>query len=207
MATYFNPDDMAFYSDELYSNIPSQAVPLSDEQYIALLNGQSQGKQIIADKTGKPVLIDPQPSAAHVLNFDTLTWEISPEKQTALFAQQKESLLNKLADKADQLKNSLLAGYPQTEIESFYRQEKEALAWQADHNPPTPMLSQIARVRGVPLDLLIEKVIEKSAQFAVVIGIIIGQRQAFEDRLLALKTPEELTSLEQEIEQWQFQTN
>ena len=207
MATYFNPDDMAFYSSELYSNIPSQAVPLSDEQYITLLNGQSQGKQIIADKTGKPVLIDPQPSAAHVLNLDTLTWEISSEKQTALFAQQKESLLNKLADKADQLKNGLLAGYPQTEIESFYRQEKEALAWQADHNTPTPMLSQIARVRGVPLEVLIEKVIEKSAQFAVAIGIIIGQRQAFEDRLLALKTPEELTSLEQEIEQWQFQAN
>ena len=129
------------------------------------------------------------------------------EKLTALFAQQKEGLLNKLADKADQLKNSLLAGYPQTEIESFYRQEKEALAWQADHNTPTPMLSQIARVRGVPLDILISKVIEKSAQFAVAIGIIIGQRQAFEDRLLDLKTPQELTALEQEIEQWQFQTN
>ncbi|HHF3991823.1 TPA: hypothetical protein ACPONN_001296, partial [Haemophilus influenzae] len=121
--------------------------------------------------------------------------------------QQKESLLNKLADKADQLKNSLLAGYPQTEIESFYRQEKEALAWQADHNTPTPMLSQIAQNRGVPLEILIEKVIEKSTQFAVVIGIIIGQRQAFEDRLLALKTPEELTALEQEIEQWQLNAN
>ena len=207
MTTYFNPDDMAFYSSELYSNIPSQAVPLSDEQYIALLNGQSQGKQIIADKTGNPVLIDPQPSAAHVLNLDTLTWEISAEKQTALFAQQKEGLLNKLADKADKLKSGLLTGYPQTEIESFYRQEKEALAWQADHSTSTPMLSQIARVRGVPLDILISKVIEKSAQFAVAIGIIIGQRQAFEDRLLALKTPDDLTALEQEIEQWQFQTN
>ncbi len=129
------------------------------------------------------------------------------EKLTALFAQQKEGLLNKLADKADQLKNSLLTGYPQTEIESFYRQEKEALAWQADHNTPTPMLSQVARVRGVPLDMLISKVIEKSAQFAVAIGIIIGQRQAFEDRLLALKTPDDLTALEQEIEQWQFQVN
>lgn len=207
MTTYFNPDDMAFYSSELYSNIPSQAIPLSDEQYIALLNGQSQGKQIIADKTGNPVLIDPQPSAAHVLNLDTLTWEISAEKQTALFAQQKEGLLNKLADKADKLKSGLLTGYPQTEIESFYRQEKEALAWQADHSTSTPMLSQIARVRGVPLDILISKVIEKSAQFAVAIGIIIGQRQAFEDRLLALKTPDDLTALEQEIEQWQFQTN
>jgi len=182
-------------------------VEISQDKYLELLNGQAAGKQIIADKTGNPVLIDPQPSAAHELNLDTLTWEISPEKQTALFEQQKEGLLNKLADKADQLKNSLLTGYPQTEIESFYRQEKEALAWQADHNTPTPMLSQVARVRGVPLDMLISKVIEKSAQFAVAIGIIIGQRQAFEDRLLALKTPDDLTALEQEIEQWQFQVN
>lgn len=196
-----------FFDDADGGFVPESAVEISQDKYIELLNGQSQGKQIIADKTGNPVLIDPQPSAAHVLNLDTLTWEISAEKQTALFAQQKEGLLNKLADKADQLKNGLLAGYPQTEIESFYRQEKEALAWQADHNTPTPMLTQIAQNRGVPFEILVEKVIEKSAQFAVVIGIIIGQRQAFEDRLLALKTPEELTSLEQEIEQWQFQAN
>ena len=200
-----------FYKDGFFISglhtIPDDATEISQEYYQDLLIGQESGKQIIADKTGNPVLIEPQPSAAHELNLDTLTWEISPEKQTALFAQQKEGLLNKLADKADQLKNGLLAGYPQTEIESFYRQEKEALAWQADHNTPTPMLSQIARVRGVPLEVLISKVIEKSAQFAVAIGIIIGQRQAFEDRLLALKTPQELTALEQEIEQWQFQTN
>ena len=204
---YFYDSNINGFLVDGVHDIPASAKQLSDELYHSLLNGQSQGKQIIADKTGKPILIDPQPSAAQVLNLDTLTWEISAEKQTALFAQQKEGLLNKLADKADQLKNGLLAGYPQTEIESFYRQEKEALAWQADHNTSTPMLSQIARVRGVPLDMLISKVIEKSAQFAVAIGIIIGQRQAFEDRLLALKTPEELTALEQEIEQWQFQTN
>ena len=201
-----------YFKDGFFDNtdggfVPESAVEISQDKYIELINGQSQGKQIIADKTGYPVLIAPQPSAAHELNLDTLMWEISGEKQTALFAQQKEGLLNKLADKADQLKNSLLAGYPQTEIESFYRQEKEALAWQADHNIPTPMLSQIARVRGVPLDILISKVIEKSAQFAVAIGIIIGQRQAFEDRLLALKTPEELTALEQEIEAWTFNAN
>lgn len=196
-----------FFDDTDGGFVPESAVEISQDKYIELLNGQSQGKQIIADKIGYPVLIDPQPSAAHELNHDTLQWEISAEKQTALFAQQKEVLLNKLADKADQLKNGLLAGYPQTEIESFYRQEKEALAWQADHNIATPMLTQIAQNRGVPFEILVEKVIEKSAQFAVVIGIIIGQRQAFEDRLLALKTPEELTSLEQEIEAWTFNAN
>ena len=196
-----------FFDDTDGGFVPESAVEISQDKYIELLNGQAQGKQIIANKTGYPVLIDPQPSAAHVLNLDTLKWEISAEKQTALFTQQKESLLNKLADKADKLKSGLLVGYPQTEIESFYRQEKEALAKQANPKAETPMLEQIARVRGVPLDLLIEKVIEKSNQFAVAIGIIIGKRQQFEDRLLALKTPEELTALEQEIEQWQFQTN
>ena len=204
MTMYFKD---GFFDDSYGGFVPEGAVEISQDKYLELLNGQAAGKQIIADKTGNPVLIDPQPSAAHELNLDTLTWEISPEKQTALFEQQKEGLLNKLADKADQLKNSLLTGYPQTEIESFYRQEKEALAWQADHNTPTPMLSQVARVRGVPLDMLISKVIEKSAQFAVAIGIIIGQRQAFEDRLLALKTPDDLTALEQEIEQWTFKAN
>ena len=159
-----------------------------------------------------PILVDNKiiekgvkPSKYH--DWDGAEWKISPEKQTALFAQQKEGLLNKLADKADKLKSGLLVGYPQTEIESFYRQEKEALAKQANPKAETPMLEQIARVRGVPLDLLIEKVIEKSNKFAVAIGIIIGKRQQFEDRLLALKTPEELTALEQEIEQWQIQTN
>lgn len=207
MSYFYDVSTKGFFLEGLHKDIPHTAIKLTDIQYKALIDGQTQGKQIIADKTGNLVLIDPQPSAAHELNLDTLTWEISPEKQTALFAQQKEGLLNKLADKADKLKSGLLVGYPQTEIESFYRQEKEALAKQANPKAETPMLEQIARVRGVPLDLLIEKVIEKSNQFAVAIGIIIGKRQQFEDRLLALKNPEELTALEQEIEQWQFQTN
>lgn len=120
MTTYFNPDDMAFYSSELYSNIPSQAVPLSDEQYIALLNGQSQGKQIIADKTGKPVLIYPQPSAAHVLNLDTLAWEISPEKQTALLAESQTQLIANIDEHAAKIYSTW------TRFESEYRERQAA---------------------------------------------------------------------------------
>lgn len=134
-------------------------------------------------------------------------WVKDEARIVELFMQRKEALLATLANKADALKSGLLVGYPQTEIESFYRQEKEALAWQADNKADTPMLKQIARVRGVPFDVLVGKVIEKASQFAVAIGVIIGQRQAFEDRLLATKTPEELTALEKEIEEWKFQAN
>ena len=194
-----------FFDDAFGSFVPEGAIAILDEQYIALLEGQAQGKQIVADKSGSPILLAPQPSPAHEWNGSE--WVISPEKQTAYLAERKETLLTTLANRADQLKNGLLVGYPQTEIESFYRQEKEALAKQANPKAETPMLEQIARVRGVPLDLLIEKVIEKSAQFAVAIGIIIGQRQAFEDRLMAIETLEALEQLEQEVNAWQFQAS
>ena len=120
MATYFNPDDMAFYSDELYSNIPSQAVGLSDEQYIVLLNGQSQGKQIIADKTGYPVLIDPQPSAAHELNLDTLQWEISPSKKAALLSDTQNQLIANIDAHAAAIYSTW------TRFESEYRERQAA---------------------------------------------------------------------------------
>ena len=203
----FNLDTKQFLPDYIPHDNNGQWVKVESQTEIDEISLSITGGGEVWVEDGKIKCSGKAPSPSHVFNLATKSFELSKEKQTALLAQQKEGLLNKLADKADQLKNSLLAGYPQTEIESFYRQEKEALAWQADHNTPTPMLAQIAHVRGVPLDMLIEKVIEKSAQFAVAIGMIIGQRQAFEDRLLALKTPEELTAIEQEIEQWQFQAN
>lgn len=204
MTMYFKE---GFFDDTNDGFVPEGAVEISESKYLELLNGQLQGKQIITNKQGVPVLVDPQPSAAHELNLETLQWTISKEKQDALFVKEKEALLNRLADKADEIKTNLLVGYPQTEIESFYRQEKEALAWQADNKVETPMLKQIARVRGVPFEVLVEKVIEKASQFAVAIGVIIGQRQAFEDKLLALSSQKELDELKKEIEEWKFQAN
>ncbi len=69
-----------FFDDSYGGFVPEGAVEISQETYLELLNGQAQGKQIIADNTGYPALIEPQPSAAHELNLDTLTWEISTEK-------------------------------------------------------------------------------------------------------------------------------
>ena len=147
---------------------------------------------------GKLVLVDKQPTPAH--EWDGKEWIISPAKQNALFAEQKESLIAQLANKTDALKAGLLVGYPQTEIDSFYRQEKEALAWQAE----TPMLKQIALLRGVPFEILVQKVIEKSEMFAMVIGAIIGQRQQLEDRILTATKPEELETIKNEVETWQL---
>lgn len=143
----------------------------------------------------------------HFFDMKTKKFKESQEKKNSFLTAKKEALLASLADKADKIKNGLLAGYPQTEIESFYRQEKEALAWRADNKADAPMLKQIARIRNIPFDVLVQKVLEKSDRFAVAIGLIIGQRQAFEDELLGLNTVEDLIKLEKEIDKWEFKLN
>lgn len=147
------------------------------------------------------------PTEYHFFDVKTKKFKESQDKKNNFLTSKKEALLASLADKADKIKNGLLAGYPQTEIESFYRQEKEALAWQANNKADTPMLKQIARIRNIPFEVLVQKVIEKSEQFALAVGVIIGQRQAFEDKLLTLDTVDDLIKLEKEIEEWKFQVN
>ncbi|WP_114935503.1 hypothetical protein [Neisseria lactamica] len=155
-----------------------------------------------ASSKGRLVLIGPPPSEAYKLNRKTMTWEIDRKQSAEYLARRKETLSNRLAARADELKNSLLAGYPQVEIDSFYRQEKEALAYREDKTAPTPMLAQIAAARGVELDVLIGKVLEKSARLAVAVGTIIGKRQQLEDKLNTIETAPGLDALEKEIEEW-----
>lgn len=49
-----------FYDAAIHGDaIPSDAVEITTEEHAALLDGQSQGKRIVADAAGRPVLADP----------------------------------------------------------------------------------------------------------------------------------------------------
>lgn len=196
----FNIETSTFAPDYLVTDNQNW-VEVSDEE-IDGISASITGGGAVWLENGAIKYSGKAPSAYHVFDSKSKSFKVSDDKKSEFFQRKKETLLSTLADKADTIKSSLLIGYPQTEIESFYRQEKEALAWQADNNADTPMLKQVAKVRGISFEVLVQKVIEKSSQFALAIGEIIGKRQAFEDRLLATKTLEELTALEKEIEAW-----
>ena len=117
MTMYFKD---GFFDDSYGGFVPEGAVEISQDKYIELINGQSQGKQIIADKTGNPVLIDPQPSAAHELNKDTFQWEISAEKQTALLADAQTRLIANIDEHAAKIYSTW------TRFESEYRERQAA---------------------------------------------------------------------------------
>lgn len=62
---YFAQSTAGFYDRSIHGdNIPSDAVVITSEEHAALIDGQSQGKHIVADANGFPVLQDPPPPTA-----------------------------------------------------------------------------------------------------------------------------------------------
>lgn len=106
MRYFYDKTSNGFYLDEIHLKIPESAVEISENLYLSLLEGQSQGKQIISGKNSVPTLRPAQPSAAHVLNLDTLKWEISSERMTALLQEQREIIRTKI----NQLRDEKTAG-------------------------------------------------------------------------------------------------
>lgn len=196
---FYDKTTNGFYIEGLHE-IPTGATAINEESYQNLIEGQATGKQIIADKQGNPVLVDPQPSDAYELNLDTLRWEIPQEKLTALLKHRKSSLMTTIANKTDNFKSQYLAGYSQAEIDSFYRQEREAR-----NELPTMLLTEIFEGRDdlSSIEDLKKKVIEKADLFAIIMGKLFAIKQGFEKHIEQAETMEQLDKIEQEINQWQ----
>lgn len=59
---FYSATTNGFYDRAIHgNNIPPGSVEITDEQHRALLAGQSAGKRIVADASGRPVLVDPPP--------------------------------------------------------------------------------------------------------------------------------------------------
>ena len=87
-----------FYDDTDGGFVPEGATPITDDQYITLLKGQAEGRQIVQDSKGTPILVEPQPSPLHTLNPKTLVWELSEDNA-------KELLLARLSQYATNIDN------------------------------------------------------------------------------------------------------
>lgn len=107
----------------------------------------------------------------------------------------KAAKLSEINAAADRAIATLTATYPDRELATFDKQESEARAYAADPTAPTPLLSALAKARGLSMDDLVKRVLIKADTFAAASGYIIGQRQALEDRLDACKMLEEVRSI------------
>lgn len=72
MSIHYSAATGGFYDSEIHGDsIPKDAVEITPAQHAALLDGQSKGKQIVADKDGKPALQDPPAATPEELEART----------------------------------------------------------------------------------------------------------------------------------------
>ena len=174
--------------------------PESLEQYFEL---EIESEQELENKTpvlikNKIALVEKQPTKDH--EWDGKSWVIPKEKQTELLIKRKNNLMQLIANKTDNFKSQYLAGYSQAEIDSFYRQEREAR-----NELPLMLLTEIFEGRDdlKSVDDLKKKVIEKADLFAIIMGKLFAIKQGFETHIEKAQTMEDLDKIEEDINKWQ----
>ena len=57
---FYSKSKGGFYDEAIHGdNIPADAVEITKAEHAVLLEGQAQGKAIVADENGRPILVDP----------------------------------------------------------------------------------------------------------------------------------------------------
>lgn len=140
------------------------------------------------------------PSEFHAFNLETKLFEISSERVSTLLAERKAKMLIEVANKTDGFKAEYLVGYSQAEIDSFYRQEREARG-----ELPLMLLTEIfeGRYDLESIEQLKKKVIDKADLLAIIMGKLFAVKQNFEKHIEEAQTLEGLVKIQQEIDKWQ----
>ena len=163
---FFAESTGGFYDLTLHGDkIPRDAVEITADEHAALLDGQSNGKRIVADVGGRPVLSDPPPLTSNQL---------------------RKIVLAKINEACESGISALQDGYPPGEVLSWSKQETEARAWVVNNDASTPLLDSLSAARSIDKADLVGRIIDKADAFALFSGALIGKRQALEDALNAL---------------------
>ena len=174
--------------------------PIESQDDINTISASITGGGAVWIENGKIKCSGKAPSEFHVFNMETKKFEISEEKRSTLLRQWKTRLLQRVADKTDNFKAQYLQGYSQAEIDSFYRQEREAR-----NELPLMLLTEIFEGRDdlKSVDELKKKVIEKADLFAIIMGKLFAIKQGFETNIEKAQTMEDLDKIEEDINKWQ----
>lgn len=91
--------------------------------------------------------------------------------------------------------SALVSTYPETELLTFDKQEKEAREWKNDNSSATPFLDGLAKARGIDKAELVDRVIAKADAFQTAIAALTGLRQKYEDQLDLAQTAEDIAAI------------
>lgn len=168
---------------------------MADDDYVLLSDAESPPNGSVSDWffDGVQLVYSPRPSMAHEWDAKKQTWVTDKAKQTILQAEQlaeaRAAKIVEIGDVAQAFVDNLIKDTaPEFERATYPAQQDDALAWLADNAAKTPTLDAIAKARGVPVEILRKKAADKVVAYRALAASVVGQRQAFEDKLNAAKT-------------------
>ncbi|WP_241120867.1 hypothetical protein [Achromobacter xylosoxidans] len=121
--------------------------------------------------------------------------DILEASDAAILNAAKAAKLTEINAECQKAVAALAADYPDSEVQSWPQQVKEAMALAADAGADAPLLTAIATARGLPVAELASRVLDKMNAYAAASGVLIGRRQAAEDAIGATASLEDLSAI------------
>jgi hypothetical protein len=121
--------------------------------------------------------------------------DILEASDAAILNAAKAAKLTEINAECQKAVAALAADYPDSEVQSWPQQVKEAMALSADPQADAPLLTAIATARGLPVAELASRVLGKMNAYAGASGALIGRRQAAEDLIDVAATPEDVAGI------------
>jgi len=85
MSFYYSPATRGFYpEDSHYDVLPEDRLPITDDEYRILINGQAEGKFIVPGESGMPLLVDGLPEAEESVRLRVLAERDARMAQAAI---------------------------------------------------------------------------------------------------------------------------
>lgn len=171
---YFSASTSGFYDSDIHSVLPEDAVEITKEEHMLLLDGQSVGKRIVSDGTGKPTLVGPIARTLDELKtFKLLKNNKTYEEKVTFYT----------------------SSYPQMEKDTWPTQAREIMAWQADSAASTPWIDIASTARGIAREDYIQRTLNKLQQFEQLSANLTGLRQKYEDQIKSATSESELEAI------------
>lgn len=121
--------------------------------------------------------------------------DILEASDAAILNAAKAAKLTEINAECQKAVAALAADYPDSEVQSWPQQVKEATALAADAGADAPLLTAIATARGLPVAELASRVLDKMNAYAAASGVLIGRRRAAEDAIGATASLEDLSAI------------
>ena len=109
--------------------------------------------------------------------------------------QAKKALLEDIIIASDGFMSPLRLAYPDHERMSWERQEREARALMDDPLAEAPLLESLSSARGIPLEEMAQKVIDKVDTYTEALQIVLGEQQRCETLVKSAATLDDLNTV------------